>query len=433
MSDKPKSRTSSRSSGRGKKRTQDRAATKGTVWLPDSGRFVPVGVLLDLSERGVRYFLDPSSLDGEGFPMAAPDPAKPIMLAVTLRSGDSLVPVTAKPVRVSCGKDGRVEVACSFEASDAEEMKTLHKKYVDASLQRARDSLSLFRERNLGAAPRARRAKKDLDQILIRRRAIDRSDLAAYRAGNLDGVKLGERLVSAGLVTPRQLAQSMSEHTGVPFVDLSRIEVDAEAKRAIKPGTAKRLMVVPFQMGTRRLKVACVRLLTALERSELEAEARKKIVLHLADPEQVTTYIHGTSVRKRRRITQRVQTDVLARYRFYGSAMQAYTRQTYDGVVVNLSDTGILISGPAPETLLRDFEQEKKPRLVVAVQLFREQDSSPVLIRFEPVRIAPLAPDADLKHSVNQTVPSWIGARVSHLLEEDESNLRKMVKRLGER
>lgn len=429
---KTSARPSGRTSRRPSKRVVARLASEGIVWSAVGGRLAPVGKLLDLSKQGVRYRHDPTCLDGEGFPVPAPESNQSFMLAVTLRPGDPVKAVQVHVIRVSTEKDGSVEVACRFDAGDAKELKILHNKYVDVSLQNARKSLSALQARVLGQPPPERRQRKTIGQLLIKRRAIDRKALEAFALGNRTGIRLGEGLVGAGLVTNRQLAEAMSEHYGIPFVDLSVTAVDPEARALITRSSARSLNVVPFKTGSRRLHVASGTPLSLDEKEALQSESRKKVIPYIADPDQIASLVQGTSVRKRRRATQRIAVDVLARYRFYGSALQAYDARTFEGLVVNLSRTGVLLRGPVPPTLPDEFAQTRSPRLSLALQVFQQEWRAPVLIRLEPVRISVVG-DAQAEGKMTGPIgcpTAWIGARVSALVPEDRKNLVDCVQRL---
>ena len=58
--------------------------------------------------------------------------------------------------------------------------------------------------------------------------------------------RLGEVLVGAGAVTSEQLARSLAERNGLPFVDLETFEVDREAASLISAAEASRYQAIPI-------------------------------------------------------------------------------------------------------------------------------------------------------------------------------------------
>jgi len=411
------------------KRARDRAKVDGTVWLSHKDRLVPAGRLLDLSPGGLRYRHDSSQLDAEGFPLPAPAAGQTLLLAVALHRHEPLRALHAQTLRVKPGADGAVEVACKFEASDAREMKDIHRQFVDASLQRARLSLSGTRAK-LFNQPQPRRQRLSLGQVLLKRKAIAKADLDSFLDGNRTGVPLGTRLLKAGLVSSRQLAEALAEHTGVPFVDLDAVGVEDDALHKLRPSVAMQMGVVPFAIGSRRLKVAAAHALTLDEKADLEARSRMKVLVYLADQEQLERILHGPSAPKRR-ARQDIRTEVLVRYRFYGPHMEQLDHRTFEGAAANLSETGILFNGPVPQPIVEAFKKGPPPRTIVAVQIFHGEAVAPVTLRFEPMRISPVPlPNRVVPPSPEPTQMCWVGARISPVLGEDRKHLLKLCEEI---
>ena len=407
------------------KSVRDRATVDGTVWASHKNGLVPVGRLLDVSPGGLRYRHDSSQLDAEGFPLPTPSTDQQMLLAVTLHRHDPLHAVHARTLRVKPGADGAVEVACKFEARDVRELKDIHRQFVDASLQRARLNLSGARAKLFNQAL-PRRQRLPLGEVLLKRKAIAKVDLESFLDGNRTGVPLGTRLLKAGLVSSRQLAEALAEHTGVPFVDLDAVGVEDDALRKLPASVTMQLVVVPFAFGSGRLKVAAARVLTLSEKSDLEAQSHMKVLAYLADQEQLERILHGPSAPKRR-ARQEVRAAVLVRYRFYGPHMEQLDHRTFEGSAANLSATGILFNGPVPQPIVEAFKKSPPPRTVVAVQIFRSATAAPVTLRFEPMRISPVpVPNHLVAPWPEPTQPCWVGARISAVLGEDRNHLIKL-------
>lgn len=419
--------TNSSSSGNPKAgRTRDRAAADGTVWLSHKDRLVPAGRLLDLSDTGLRYRHDPSGLDAEGFPLPAPTKGQTVLIAVTLHKGDPLRAVHAETLRTIPALDGSVEIGCKFAASGSAEMKEIHRKYIDASLQRARLSLASTRAKLFNQPDPARRKREKIGEVLVRRKAVDPKDLARFLDGNKTGVPLGMRLLQAGLVTSRQLAEALSDHVGLPFVDLNATGVEDDALHRIKASTAMKMGIVPFAISSRRLKVASSRPLTMDERKELEAQARLRVIPHIADQDQIEMTLKGPSGGKRH-VRHETPAEVLVRYRFYGPTLEQIDPRTFEGAAANLSETGILFGGAVPRSIVEAFKKRPTPKIVVAAQVFHDHQVAAVTLRFEPVRIDEVSmPDRIVQPSPDEAPMCWIGARISTLLAEDRKNLLKL-------
>jgi hypothetical protein len=343
--------------------------------------------------------------------------------------------VPARVVRVALTRDGSVEVACRFEPHAAADLELLHREYVAASLQRARRNLAELRARLFHEPVPERYRRKKLGRILVQRHTLGRAELDAFLQGNRGGVRLGEDLVRAGLVTARQLAEALSEHFGLPFVDLAVAPPSREARAALPPGAAQRLGVVPFALERGKLLVASSRALTLFEEKELAALCRRPVKAHLAAPEQVAADLNPSAPGRHRRTKPRVAAGAVVRYRLYGCAGQSLDPRIFEGAAANVSETGVLLGGPVPRALLADFRKAAPPRTLLAVQFFHGAPQGPALLRFEPVRVRLLPRDE--RKAWDSGLPDaplcWVGARVSPRVSEDRGNLLRLYKSLRAR
>lgn len=413
-------------------RAKVRASSAGQVWCASDERMVPVGQLLDFSEGGLRYRHDPRALHADGFPICTPESGQALQLAVTLHPGDRLRPIHAQALRAALAADGSVEVACRFEAQGEQERAQIHRKFVDASLQRTRQHFSALHASLFNAPSPRPRGRVPLGKILARRQAIDRTDLNRFLTGNRGGIPLGARLVKAGLVSGRQLAEALSEHVGVPFVDLDAAGVEPQALRVIRAGTALRLGAVAFGLERKILKVAAARPLSGEERAELEHQSRLRVRTYLADPGQIAAILRGSVGGKSRRARHALPAQLRVQYRFYSMELQQLDPSTFEGDAANLSETGILIRGAVPADLEAAFRKSAKPRVLVAVRLRLGAAAPPLTLRFEPVRITALQESGPgAPPSGRAGAPEcWIGARVAAVLPEDRKNLVKLCARI---
>jgi hypothetical protein len=424
----------SETSAAGSERTprQERTCAEGQVWISYQDRLVPAGALLNLSEGGLSFRHNRQALGSDGFPLPVPAADQQILLALTLRTGERPRPLPARLLRVSVAKDGSVEVACQFESHDTEDLAKLHQHYVAASLQGAKKNLVELRAR-LFHEPQAGRTKPSkLGCVLVKRRSLSRGELSTFLEGNRTGVRLGQELVRAGLVSARELSQALSEHFGLPFVDLSVAVPSPAAWEVLPPDVACRLQVVPFALEGGKLLIAAARPLRFSEEKELERLCRRPVKLHLASPEQITGHLVPPLAARHPRSKPRISAGAVARYRFYGSALQLIDARIFEGAAANVSETGLLLGGPVPQVLLEAFQKPEPPQVLMAVQLFHGAPGGPSLLHFDPVRISRLVRTGE--HAWTSGLPDaplcWIGAHVSPRWPEDRRELARLFKSL---
>jgi hypothetical protein len=402
-----------------------RALAKGQVWLSWQDRLSPAGELLDLSQKGIRYRQDPLSLGVDGFPVPAPEINQAVLAAITFRSGESPRPLAAQAVRVIIGRDGTVEVALRFETQDAENWKIMHRNYVAASLQSAQRRLASFRARVFNEPTTGQPKKDRLGRILVQRRSLQRKELDAFVAGNRKGVRLGDGLVKSGLVSNRQLAEALAQHLGMPFVDLTTVEIEGAARKLLPEEKQKELKVVPFGTEKGRLLVAAGEPLGAWEERELSQLVGRPVRVYLAAADQVAEALQTEFKPPKARRFPRIKAGVAVRYRFYGSAWQVLDRRIFEGLAADVSSGGVLISGPTPGELVTAFQKGSAPRVHLAAQLMQPSMSAPAVVRLEPVRLTPLAQTAGFEwiSGMLDAPACWIGARVNAQLPEDAKTL----------
>lgn len=416
-------------------RSKGRASSEGTVWFSVQDRLIAAGTLVNLSEGGLRYRHDFRALGPDGFPLPAPAVGQALQLAVTLRPGAARPLLHAQAIRALRATDGGVEVAVRFAAQSVPEALQIRRQYVDATLQRTRRNLATSRARLFQETGPARKRREPLGKILSRNRALDRTDLEEFLHGNRAGVPLGARLVKAGVVSGRQLAEALGEHVGLPFVDLEAVGVDPVALRAIRPGTALRLGAVAFVRDGQRLKVAAPRPLSVEERALMESQTRLHIQVFLADPEQIARVLGGARAGRTRRTRHAAPAELHARYRFYSPTWQPLDGKAFKGAVVNLSETGILIHGPAPRALAGGVQKKTVPRAWLAVLIPNGTAAESSMLRFELVRMSLEVPleEASPDAGGAGTLVCWIGARIAPLVPEDRMSLRKLCENLMSR
>jgi len=136
------------------------------------------------------------------------------------------------------------------------------------------------------AAPsgaRARPRAESLGQILLDQKMVTREQLdKAIQTQHRSGGHLGRILVEQGALTEQNLAKVLSIQWGLPYVQLSTIEIDPDVVKAIPQHIAHRHKVLAIEKTKRKLKLAIadplnvvalddVRLVTGLELEQVVA------------------------------------------------------------------------------------------------------------------------------------------------------------------
>jgi hypothetical protein len=89
----------------------------------------------------------------------------------------------------------------------------------------------------------------DIGTLLLKRKLITDQQLRAARDVQLRrGGELGRICVDSGYVDERHLAASLAQLTGLPHLDLRRVQVDPEATSKLPRRIAESLCVFPFEL-----------------------------------------------------------------------------------------------------------------------------------------------------------------------------------------
>ncbi|KZE90649.1 GspE/PulE family protein [Microbacterium sp. TNHR37B] len=96
---------------------------------------------------------------------------------------------------------------------------------------------------------------KGLAESLVHTGAISADVVSDVVAEVGEGAELRRRLVDAGLVSERQLAQAIARQTGLPFVDLSDVDLSPDIVSAVPAALCRRYQVIPVGRGRRSLTV----------------------------------------------------------------------------------------------------------------------------------------------------------------------------------
>src|SRR4030043_2367626 len=96
-----------------------------------------------------------------------------------------------------------------------------------------------------------------LGELLVSRGLITAKQLEdALQEQKISGNKLGSSLVKLSLITEKNLVSFLSRHYGVPAIDLSEAQIDPEVIKMIPPDVVFKYQVIPIKRIGSTLRVA---------------------------------------------------------------------------------------------------------------------------------------------------------------------------------
>jgi type IV pilus assembly protein PilB len=102
-------------------------------------------------------------------------------------------------------------------------------------------------------------AKKRLGEILVEARKLREEDLRKALAEQRKyGEKLGNVLIRMGLLSEKEIMETVSKQLGIPIVNLFDADLSDELVRLIPENVAKNHMVIPFERSLSVLRLAMI-------------------------------------------------------------------------------------------------------------------------------------------------------------------------------
>jgi len=256
-----------------------------------------------------------------------------------------------------------------------------------------------------------------LGEILVRTGKLNRKQLneVVRKTGH---VKLGRVLVTRHLITPQELCHALSIQSGLPVVDLQDREVPGELRRIFKYLQMLRLEFVPFQGTQDMLCVAAAHPLKPQDITELEKTARKRVLVFLAEDQQV--HDHVFRLRPKELLKSR-------RYARYKAALPVYFQfcsptgtplddVLHQGASVDVSEGGFQVEG---DTCSQYPASELVPRRLharIAVHMTGREVHAFCAIRFA----------RELPAEKQRMYPWVYGFEIERISEDDKVNLRDL-------
>lgn len=129
------------------------------------------------------------------------------------------------------------------------------------------------------SSPARTPARPTIGQVLMNAELIDKDDLqlALKLQTSGDDRRLGTILIEEGILTAESLAMALSVHLNLPFIDLKRHRVQAEALEAVPEETARRHHLIPLDFVDGSLAVVMEDPTDIQVIEELEALAGRSI------------------------------------------------------------------------------------------------------------------------------------------------------------
>lgn len=129
---------------------------------------------------------------------------------------------------------------------------------------------------------------RSLGDILVDEGYISREDLSRLLASREDTTEnIGDLLVRRGKLSEKQKLKCVGLQMGVPFVDLTRTEIDPDVARKIPHATAVRLLAIPLEASEVAANVAMVNPLDLSALDEIQSLMNREIDPVLATEEDV--------------------------------------------------------------------------------------------------------------------------------------------------
>ena len=119
----------------------------------------------------------------------------------------------------------------------------------------------------------------------------------ALLAQNSGGGRLGATLVALGLLTERELAEALSEQSGLDLIDLAREEIDRDIAMLLPESDALRLVALPIRSDGQRIDVAVADPYAADLQPNLIELLGKPVRLHVAASPDILDSISALYVR----------------------------------------------------------------------------------------------------------------------------------------
>lgn len=137
--------------------------------------------------------------------------------------------------------------------------------------------------------------RKHLGEILYRNKLVDKDGLVkALKKAKAENKRLGEALVSLGMLTEDQVMQALAQQFGMEFVDLDKVQISASTMKLIPDELVKKHFVLPLGKEDGRLKIIISDPLDLDMLDLLRFRLNAELECCLASPTKIRTHILHT-------------------------------------------------------------------------------------------------------------------------------------------
>ena len=207
-----------------------------------------------------------------------------------------------------------------------------------------------------------------LGEILWRTSALEREQIdGAVLSARQSGLKLGEYLVSTGMVTPLQILEARSAQTGLAYADFDINTIPEDLLKTIPMEQLKSFKCVPVAMDDETIRIACANPISKPELNALEKLCGKRVTLILCPDDLPAKFLDAldNGMLLKRRVDQRFKVSMQASIR----CCAGEGALSFDGEVpvqvIDISKGGMQVIVPA--TLRLDLGAIPPERLKLMV------------------------------------------------------------------
>ncbi len=137
--------------------------------------------------------------------------------------------------------------------------------------------------------------RKHLGEILYRNKLVDKEGLVkALKKAKAENKRLGEALVSLGMLTEDQVMQALAQQFGMEYIDLDKVQISASTMKLIPEELVRKHYVLPLGKEDGRLKIIISDPLDLDMLDLLRFRLNAELECCLASPAKIRTHILHT-------------------------------------------------------------------------------------------------------------------------------------------
>lgn len=137
--------------------------------------------------------------------------------------------------------------------------------------------------------------RRHLGEILYKSKLVDKPTLIkAIKKAKADSKRLGETLVSMGVVSEDVICKALAKQFGMEYVDLDTTPISQSAQKLIPPELIKKHFVLPLGVDNGKLKIIISDPLDLDLQDLLRFRLNKELECCLASPSKIRTFILHT-------------------------------------------------------------------------------------------------------------------------------------------